>query len=191
MYTEQCTKSTDSLGSEGAVPHAANYPRHKLQPMFTLPLPFSPTLQTPGTVPASPHQLLIPHARPPPTLLPFPSPPTPQASTPPHSNPPSPSPPRHGARTPLTDDSYLMLGHTWGPETCGVAYEGGARLDIRGRDGKPPPLSATDEAQMKCKLPGGACHKGELTLLGQRQVGGRVRFRNLEVQGGCKSIRGR
>jgi hypothetical protein len=64
-----------------------------------------------------------------------------------------------------------MFGATWGPETCGSAYDGGgARLEIAGRDGLPPPPSPGDVAQINCRLPGGGCHKGELTLLGQRQV---------------------
>jgi hypothetical protein len=82
---------------------------------------------------------------------------------------------RHGARTPLTDQQQLMLGHAWGPETCGpeyAAHGGGAPLDIRDRGGRPFSTAPADAAQMACALPGGACHKGQLTLLGQEQARG-------------------
>jgi hypothetical protein len=77
---------------------------------------------------------------------------------------------RHGARTPLTEQPYLVLGHQWGRDICGTAYQGGARLKLVDRQGNAPPMSAVDEAQQKCILAGGGCHRGELTLLGQRQV---------------------
>ena len=95
------------------------------------------------------------------------------------SSPPSPSPPprrSHGARTPLTEEPYLLLGHAWTPDDCGTAYAGGAALRLQGAGGGPPPPSPGDEAQKKCALPGGACHKGELTKLGQRQAVGLGRW---------------
>ncbi|GBF94338.1 hypothetical protein Rsub_06960 [Raphidocelis subcapitata] len=77
---------------------------------------------------------------------------------------------RHGARTPLTDETHLFLGHEWGADVCGAAYPGGARLKVLGIDGRPSPPSPEDEKQRACRLPGGACHKGELTRLGQQQA---------------------
>lgn len=79
---------------------------------------------------------------------------------------------RHGARTPLTHEPALMLDREWTAADCGAAYPGGARLSLTGADGAPPPPHPGDQKQRACVLPGGACHKGELTRLGQQQVRG-------------------
>eukprot|EP00879_Flechtneria_rotunda_P022167 GHRR01023390.1.p1 GENE.GHRR01023390.1~~GHRR01023390.1.p1 ORF type:complete len:166 (+),score=43.24 GHRR01023390.1:140-637(+) len=73
---------------------------------------------------------------------------------------------RHGARTPLTDASYLWEGHEW--NVCGCAYKA-VPLQLLDIHGGPATTNAHDQKQMSTVLPGG-CSKGQLTQVGQLQA---------------------
>jgi hypothetical protein len=73
---------------------------------------------------------------------------------------------RHGARTPLTDETYLWEGQEW--NCCGKAYEA-VPLRLLNVNGGPASTNDHDQKQMSTVLPGG-CSKGELTKVGQLQA---------------------
>lgn len=75
---------------------------------------------------------------------------------------------RHGARTPLGKRYWREMGPVW--DVCGKAYDA-VPIRVLTPDGRPRPRNEHDEKQIAEKFEGG-CHKGELTLVGQQQVGG-------------------
>uniref|UniRef100_A0A383VZ21 Uncharacterized protein n=1 Tax=Tetradesmus obliquus TaxID=3088 RepID=A0A383VZ21_TETOB len=73
---------------------------------------------------------------------------------------------RHGARTPLTDASYLWEGQEW--NVGGPAYKA-VPLQLFDVNGGPAGPNEHDQKQVSTKLAGGTS-KGELTKLGQLQA---------------------
>ncbi|WIA35594.1 hypothetical protein OEZ86_004015 [Tetradesmus obliquus] len=73
---------------------------------------------------------------------------------------------RHGARTPLTDASYLWEGQEW--NVGGPAYKA-VPLQLFDVNGGPAGPNEHDQKQVFTKLAGGTS-KGELTKLGQLQA---------------------
>jgi lysophosphatidic acid phosphatase type 6 len=79
---------------------------------------------------------------------------------------------RHGARTPLGKKYWPhLLGEAGAWDVCGAAPPFPlAPLDVREEGGGPRPRNAHDAEQVAARLPGGACHRGELTREGYAQA---------------------
>jgi lysophosphatidic acid phosphatase type 6 len=79
---------------------------------------------------------------------------------------------RHGARTPLGKKYWPhLLGEAGAWDVCGAAPPFSlAPLDVREEGGGPRPRNAHDAEQVAARLPGGACHRGELTREGYAQA---------------------